>query len=167
MDVHKSNKVFDYSKDVVTARSEKEGIAIPPVASPCSTSWIASEPSVTEVLINGCKAGASTKKQISAKARSRLCKISMFETSAALWKSIPATKPDLVERMIRSSSTVISEEAQSHPVVYKDWKRLSESYCRLRERLLSTSFRNWIKSDDSLEMFDVDGNSSLARPTGG
>ncbi|KAF9576388.1 tRNA-specific adenosine deaminase 1 [Mortierella alpina] len=164
--VHKSSNVFDYSKDVVTARSEQEGILIPPVASPCSTSWIASEPAVTEVLVNGCKAGASTKKQISAKARSRLCKISMFETSAALWKSIPGTKPDLVERMIRSNSTVTPEEAKSRGVVYKDWKRLSESHRLARERLLSTSFRNWIKTDDSLEMFDIDGNSNLTGPTG-
>ncbi|CAO3563216.1 unnamed protein product [Mortierella alpina] len=163
--VHKSIKTFDHSKDAVTTRSMREGITIPPVASPCSTSWIASEPSVTEVLVNGCKAGASTKKQISAKARSRLCKISMFETSAALWKSIPGTKPDLVERMIRSSSTVISETVDNHPFVYKDWKMLSASYCRSREQLLSTSFRNWIKSDDSLEMFDIDGNTHLSSLT--
>ncbi|KAF9291603.1 hypothetical protein BGZ68_003219 [Mortierella alpina] len=162
--VHKSTEAFDYSKDIVAARSEQEGIIIPPVASPCSTSWIASEPSVTEVLVNGCKAGASTKKQISAKARSRLCKINMFQTSAALWKSIPGTKPDLVERMIRSSGTGLSEETESHPVVYKEWKRLSESHWRSRERLLRSSFRNWIKSDDSLEMFDIEGNIDLAKP---
>ncbi|KAF9966535.1 tRNA-specific adenosine deaminase 1 [Mortierella alpina] len=128
VNVHKSPEPFDYGKEAVTTRSGQEGITIPPVPSPCSTSWIASEPSVTEVLVNGCNAGASTKKQISAKARSRLCKINMFETSAALWKSIPGTKPDLVERMLRSSSTVAPETVESHPVVYKDWKKLSASY---------------------------------------
>lgn len=34
--VYKSTEAFDYSKDVVAARSEQEGIIIPPVASPCS-----------------------------------------------------------------------------------------------------------------------------------
>ncbi|KAG0275075.1 tRNA-specific adenosine deaminase 1 [Linnemannia exigua] len=96
--VHKSEIAFSFSKEIVSERGEQEGITSLPVASASSLSWIASEPQMTEVLVNGCKAGASAKKQIQPKARSRLCKINMFESSIALWKLI-SPKPPLVKSM--------------------------------------------------------------------
>ncbi|KAG0377286.1 tRNA-specific adenosine deaminase 1 [Mortierella sp. AD032] len=94
--VRKSEIAFQFSKETVSERSEQERITSPPVASASSLSWIASEPQITEVLVNGCKAGASAKKQIQPKSRSRLCKINMFQSSVALWKLI-TPNPPLVE----------------------------------------------------------------------
>ncbi|KAG0335550.1 hypothetical protein BG000_007442, partial [Podila horticola] len=72
--VHSTEIVFEHSKDEV-AQSLKEGNSTA-VASASTNST-----GTSEVLINGCKAGASAKKQIPPKSRSRLSKIEMLQSA--------------------------------------------------------------------------------------
>ncbi|KAG0019698.1 hypothetical protein BGZ80_005386 [Entomortierella chlamydospora] len=164
IEIHESLEAFEFSKEVVTAKSDQDNYPKPPVASSSSISWIASEPSVAEVLINGCKAGASSKQPIQPKSRSRLCKINMYKTSVALWRSLSTSvfgSPytlKLVQRMIGPSTT---EEGvlDADKITYGEWKALAKDYNSAKERLFQGAFRNWVRGDMTLEMFDVNDNS--------
>ncbi|KAF9090595.1 tRNA-specific adenosine deaminase 1 [Mortierella sp. AD031] len=149
--VCKSDIAFEFSKEAVSKQSELEGINIPPVAT-ASTS----EPAATEVLVNGCKAGASAKKQIQPKSRSRLCKVNMFETSIALWRSI-SPKPALVQFM--TTDTSLPGEQGPTNISYHEWKRLDKGYTDAKQQLFAGVFKNWVKSDSLLEAFNIHGDT--------
>ncbi|KAF9112584.1 tRNA-specific adenosine deaminase 1 [Mortierella sp. AM989] len=158
--IYESTEAFEFSKEAIAAKVEQDANVKPPIPCPSSISWIASEPSITEVLVNGCKAGASSKQPIQLKSRSRLCKISMYETSVALWQSLSAfglgysNNTKLVQRMI--DLNIADERAlESDNVTYRQWKALANDYSTAKERLFQGVFRNWIRYDKTLEMFDV------------
>ncbi|KAF9934418.1 tRNA-specific adenosine deaminase 1 [Linnemannia zychae] len=156
--VHKSEIVFDYSKEAVSKRNELEGITVPPVASASSISWIASEPQTTEVLINGCKAGASTKKQIQAKSRSRLCKINMLYTSVGLWNAISPV-PDFLQSPLTPPASDTARESRPdlkwQATSYSTWKTLDIDYTLAKYQLFEGVFQRWVKGDRLLEFFDL------------
>ncbi|KAF9908606.1 tRNA-specific adenosine deaminase 1 [Lobosporangium transversale] len=154
IDIHKTTSVFEFSKESITAKNEQEGVMTPPVACPSSISWIASESLTTEVLVNGCKAGASARQPLQSKSRSRLCKLNMFKASVALWKSLPSfnlkssNQDNLVQRLMSEDSSNI---------IYADWKAQTSEYNTVKQQLFQGVFQNWVKNDKTLEMFNVDG----------
>ncbi|KAF8949128.1 tRNA-specific adenosine deaminase 1 [Haplosporangium gracile] len=151
--VHKSEIAFEFSKEAVLKQSEQEGVAFPPVASPST-----SEPRLTEVLVNGCKAGASAKKQIQSKSRSRLCKINMFESSVALWKST-SPQPLLVQSMMSKTETSSLSESGPADITYHKWKRLDKDFMEAKEQLFTGVFQNWVRGDSLLESFNIHGDT--------
>ncbi|KAG0332625.1 hypothetical protein BG004_001165 [Podila humilis] len=171
VNVHCTDIPFEFSKEqvVVNAQSQADGrVATAPVASACSISWI-SRPtgsgsasiSTPEVLANGCKAGASAKKQIPAKARSRLCKLEMMQKAVSLWGSVPPSdqEPDIVRRRREQSdretepkstgSESGSDQPDPVPATYRAWKEVSRGYVQARGQLLETVFRGWRGSSSS------------------
>ncbi|KAI7823891.1 adenosine deaminase/editase [Gamsiella multidivaricata] len=157
--VYQSPASFEFGKEAVSARSEKEGITVPPVACSTSISWIASEPSTAEVLVNGCKAGASAKQPLQPKSRSRVCKINMFKSSADLWNCLPESASRRMEKRDLVCSMRVSLKADS--ISYGEWKTLAKDHVASKERLFSNIFRHWIRSDKSLELFNINGNSLI------
>ncbi|KAG0261956.1 tRNA-specific adenosine deaminase 1 [Mortierella polycephala] len=151
--IYESDIAFEFSKETIAEQCKSIAVNALPVPSPWSISWIACDPLKTEVIVNGCKAGASAKKQLPPKARSRLCKLSMFKASVDLWESLPR-KPDL--------GRYLSESGQdSNKITYIQWKKLATDYTKAKEGLFKGVFRNWVKSDASLEEFNLLGESSL------
>ncbi|KAF9213707.1 hypothetical protein BGZ59_004970 [Podila verticillata] len=157
--VYSTDIIFEHSKDEVAAQSLKQGISTAPVASASSVSWIANSMGSSEVLINGCKAGTSAKKQIPPKSRSRLCKIEMLQCAVSLWRSIPASEHEhgLVHKLrtplesnIIDPGTDIIEQSPYHA-----WKGLSGDYAQARSRLFASVFQNWVQSGDDLEQFTL------------
>ncbi|KAF9355154.1 tRNA-specific adenosine deaminase 1 [Mortierella sp. AD094] len=164
IEIYESSEAFEFSKEVVTAKSDQDDNPKSPIACSSSISWIASEPSTAEVLINGCKAGASAKQPIQPKSRSRLCKINMYKTSIALWRSLstsvlgnPYTQK-LVQRMI-GLGTAEERALNADKITYGEWKALAKDHNSAKEHLFQGVFRNWVRGDMSLEMFDVNDNS--------
>ncbi|KAF9542613.1 tRNA-specific adenosine deaminase 1 [Mortierella hygrophila] len=151
--VHKSEIAFEFGKEAVSKQSEQEGITSPPVA--CAST---SEPQLTEVLINGCKAGASVKKQIQPKSRSRLCKINMFESSVTLWKSI-SPQPPLVQSMMSKTDAGSASEPGPTSITYHEWKRLNTDFTKAKQLLFAGVFQNWVRGDASLESFNIHGGT--------
>ncbi|KAI1318702.1 hypothetical protein EDD11_005995 [Mortierella claussenii] len=158
IEIHKSPVAFEFSKEVMTLKSVQDGVISLPVACSTSISWIISEPSKAEVLINGCKAGASTKQPLQPKSRSRLCKINMYQQSVALWKSLTQAMETeyphqaLVQRM---NGTDFSK------ITYGEWKNLDMGYVSAKKLLLQGVFRNWLRGDKNLEMFNVEGCTEM------
>ncbi|KAF9192851.1 tRNA-specific adenosine deaminase 1 [Haplosporangium sp. Z 767] len=141
INIYESDIAFEFSKEIVAEQCKSIAVNTLPVPSP------------RKVIANGCKAGASTKKQLPPKARSKLCKISMFKASVDLWESLPR-KPGLGQRL--------SEVGQgSDKITYIQWKRLAKDYTKAKEGLFKGVFRNWVKNDASLEEFNLLGKSSL------
>ncbi|KAF9400895.1 tRNA-specific adenosine deaminase 1 [Mortierella sp. AD011] len=164
IEIHESLEAFEFSKEVITAKNDQDNNPKSPVASSSSISWIASEPSVAEVLINGFKAGASSKQPIQPKSRSRLCKINMYKASVALWRSLSTSvlgNPytlKLVQRMTGPSTTedgVLGVDK----ITYGEWKALAKDYNSAKVRLFRGAFRSWVRGDMTLEMFGVNDNS--------
>ncbi|KAG0291636.1 hypothetical protein BGZ96_004988 [Linnemannia gamsii] len=156
--VHKSEIPFEFSREAVSKRSEQDGVTSPPVASASSLSWIASDLLVAEVLVNGCKAGASAKKQIQPKSRSRLCKINMFESSVALWKSI-SPQPLLVRSMMATPAAGSPSELGPAGITYHEWKGLDKDFIKAKQQLFAGVFQNWVKGNSSLEHFNKHGDT--------
>ncbi|KAF9341294.1 hypothetical protein BGZ91_009714 [Linnemannia elongata] len=156
--VHKSEIAFEFSKEAVSKQSAQNGIASPPVACASSLSWIASEPQLTEVLINGCKAGASVKKQIQPKSRSRLCKINMFASSVDLWRSV-SSQPPLVQSMMSKAGAGSPSEPGPMSITYHEWKRLDTDFTKAKQLLFAGVFQNWVRGDASLEYFNIHGDT--------
>lgn len=156
--LHESKIPFEFSKEAVSKLTEQGGITSPPVACTSSLSWIASEPQLTEVLINGCRAGASVKKQIQPKSRSRLCKINMFESSVALWKSV-SPQPPLVQSMMSKTITGSPSESGPMSITYHEWKRLDTNYTKAKQLLFAGVFLNWVRGAASLEFFNIHGDT--------
>ncbi|KAH7047686.1 adenosine deaminase/editase [Linnemannia elongata] len=156
--VHKSEIAFEFSKEAVSKQSAQNGIASPPVACASSLSWIASEPQLTEVLINGCKAGASVKKQIQPKSRSRLCKINMFASSVDLWRSV-SPQPPLVQSMMSKAGAGSPSEPGPMSISYHEWKRLDTDFTKAKQLLFAGVFQNWVRGDASLEYFNIHGDT--------
>ncbi|KAF9425216.1 hypothetical protein BGZ94_007740 [Podila epigama] len=137
---------FEYSKDKVTMvdqnLNKEELSSIPmPVASAASISWISGSLG-SEVLVNGCKAGASAKKQIPPKSRSQICKMGMLQSAVALWTTVSETH-----------GVPMPLEPATAP--YSAWKGLSEAYVKTREQLHDTVLKNWARSNDELEQFTL------------
>ncbi|KAF9438330.1 tRNA-specific adenosine deaminase 1 [Entomortierella beljakovae] len=153
--VRESPEAFEFSKKIVTEKSSQNAYPMPPVACSSSISWIASEPSVTEVIVNGCKAGSSAKQPIQLKSRSRLCKVNMFKTSIDLWESLPKSSKDRLGRLKLDRRT--DDESNISIITYNEWKSLSNSYTIAKEYLFQGVLRNWVRSDKSLELFDASG----------
>ncbi|KAF9581721.1 tRNA-specific adenosine deaminase 1 [Lunasporangiospora selenospora] len=164
---------FEYSKAEVQALSEKEDSSDIPVASGSSICWVVSSysPTAAEVLVNGCKAGASTKKGVQPKSRSQLCKLNMFESSVALWDAVSKSiapnptafqqLPQIVRTLLGWPRVTTQIEGNDKPIlqeiVYRDWKALSPGYVAMKETLFQGLFRNWQRSDRSLESFNRHG----------
>ncbi|KAF8986283.1 tRNA-specific adenosine deaminase 1 [Entomortierella lignicola] len=151
--IYKSSETFEFSKEVIIAESDQVANTKSPVACSSSISWIASEPTITEVLVNGCKAGASAKQPIQRKARSRLCKVNMYKTSVDLWRSLPPSN------FVRLYNSTIAQRMISPSIVdkisYREWKALDINYNSVKEWLFQGILRNWIRCDETLEMFDI------------
>ena len=120
-------------------------------------SWIATQPSSTEVLINGCKAGTNAKKEIKPASRSRLCKLNMLDSTLLLWTSVQCKNPDLVLPRIQplSSDKEKAEKGKAtlSDITYGDWKRLDKDYRKMRDQLHQTVFKNWVQNEAELERF--------------
>ncbi|KAG0309079.1 tRNA-specific adenosine deaminase 1 [Dissophora globulifera] len=168
--IHASSIVFEFSKEAVTSSIEQKGGSHQPVASSSSISWIASEPSITEVLVNGCKAGASSKQPLPPKSRSRLCKVNMFQSSVALWKSICAASaattlklqvPDLIQCMVGTLAVGQQWPTSKEEITYREWKQLAKDYTAVKEDLFRSVFQNWVRGDEAFEQFNVEGTSLI------
>ncbi|KAG0092973.1 hypothetical protein BGZ92_007924 [Podila epicladia] len=149
--IHSTEIVFEHSKDEV-AQSLKEGISTA-VASASTNST-----GTSEVLINGCKAGASAKKQIPPKSRSRLCKIEMLLCAVSLWRNVPASEHE--HSLVRQIRTPLEPHCtdpgtDAMPSTYHAWKGMSRGYAQARSRLFASVFRNWMHSGDDLEQFTL------------
>ncbi|KAG0022861.1 tRNA-specific adenosine deaminase 1 [Podila clonocystis] len=148
--IHSTEIVFEHSKDEV-ARSLQGGLS----TAVASASTSSKGPS--EVLINGCKAGASAKKQIPPKSRSRLCKVEMLQCAVSLWRSIPTLEHELcLVHQLRTpfelNATDLGTDTKS---TYRAWKGMSSGYAQARRRLFASVFQNWVRSGDDLEQFTV------------
>ncbi|GJJ72346.1 tRNA-specific adenosine deaminase 1 [Entomortierella parvispora] len=157
MDITECHQPFEFSKEAVTKVVEREGCLLPPVASASSISWIAAETSSTEVLINGCKAGANAKKEIKPASRSRLCKLNMLDSTLLLWASLKSKIPDLVlpqiQHLVNQNDRTGGDNTTLDNFTYGDWKRLDKEYRKARDQLLQTVFKNWVRNDPDLEKF--------------
>ncbi|KAF9956450.1 hypothetical protein BGZ65_002705 [Modicella reniformis] len=158
--IYETSLQFEFSKEGMTLQSEKEGI-----------SWIASEPLITEVLVNGCKAGASSKQPIQSRSRSRLCKVSMFKSSVDLWKTLPESAFSKLEqystlnRVLRPSESEDDGERNGNGVTqenttttYGEWKGLAKEYNEAKKCLLANAFQNWVRGDKALAKFNIHGD---------
>lgn len=112
---------------------------------------------MAEVLVNGCKAGASAKKKIQPKSRSRLCKINMFERSVALWKSI-SPQPLLVQSMMTIPAAGSPSEPGPAGITYHEWKGLDKDFIKAKQQLFAGVFQNWVRGNSSLEFFNIHGD---------
>ncbi|KAG0030860.1 hypothetical protein BGZ82_007266 [Podila clonocystis] len=148
--IHSTEIVFEHSKDEV-AQTLQGGIS----TAVASASTNSKGPS--EVLINGCKAGASAKKQIPPKSRSRLCKVEMLQCAVSLWRSIPTLEHEhcLVQQLRTPFELNATDPGTDTKSTYRAWKGMSSGYAQARSRLFASVFQNWVQSGDGLEQFTV------------
>ncbi|KAF9970570.1 tRNA-specific adenosine deaminase 1 [Actinomortierella ambigua] len=161
---------FEFTKDAVTRQAEQEHQQLSsssspssstslvlPVASPNSISWTAGLP--VEVIVNGCKAGASAKhtpsRQLPLKSQSRLCKSQMFKTGLQLWEQVTEHRTQSEPESVAVAATTLQEGAKS----YGAWKRqIAPTYQQAKAQLFQGALKHWVKGLPELEQFDVRGN---------
>ncbi|BGP07566.1 tRNA-specific adenosine deaminase 1 [Rhodotorula toruloides] len=149
-----TDRDFEHSREVVAA---KEGCELTDVLS-CgeSLSFVADLPSslpAVEVINNGIRQGASNKRKpgepLDAKRRSRLSKLSLFETQSALQAQLDSTKPP-------PSLTYFQAKHSAPP------SSPAARYQRLKSLVRSADgpFAGWLVSGQPWESFDAQGRLS-------
>lgn len=118
--------------------------------SPCGAaiSWCKVPEQPHDVTANGYKHGVTKKALGTAKARSVLCKRSLFESFLRL---VAATSPSELPQSLRGS--------ELH--TYWDYKEASARYQQAWDRLRSQAFPLWPRSERSLLLFSVTAHPSL------
>ncbi|KAF9166242.1 tRNA-specific adenosine deaminase 1 [Actinomortierella ambigua] len=168
-----TSQVFEFSKEAVCGLADQEqqqqqqqsssssDIVAPsrlppppPTASPNGMSWTAGLP--VEVIVNGCKAGASAKQSsatrpLPEKSQSRLCKSQLYSTSLRLWKQVAVHREE--------GGRGVGGGDMTGTKSYQTWKQqIAPAYHKAKTRLLQGVMRHWVKGLSELEQFDDHGS---------
>ncbi|KAJ2963195.1 hypothetical protein NQZ79_g1783 [Umbelopsis isabellina] len=109
-------------------------------------SWIPGMPKA-EVIVNGRRQGAPKPKngQHSLKSRASICKLSLFQRFASIWKILKEKDSSLI-----LDTTWVYQDAKSKATMYNETKY----------KLLDNCFQEWVQSPDEVNMFDLQGTTA-------
>ncbi|KAH8554707.1 hypothetical protein BGW37DRAFT_480764 [Umbelopsis sp. PMI_123] len=109
----------------------------------CNTAmtWVLGMPKC-EVIVNGRRQGAPRPKngQHDLKSRSTICKLSLFQRFASLYKQREGISPLITNWM------------------YQDVKSKAVTYNAAKSALLENCFQDWVQTPENMNLFDLEGS---------